>query len=99
MKYYTEGFIADIAVKAENIIVFFQPVPPYLIDDTKKVCLLLSDNDLEAKLLPCNDKMQCEVSISRLDMTTAVMLMLNHRKIRILTADDNTKMFDEWRTI
>ena len=99
MRYHTIGFIAGVEVDAVNTTILFQPVPPFSIDDDKKLCMLRADDALEAKFLPCNDKMQCKVSFLRLETTTALLLMQNHQKIRIATAGDNIKMDAEWQTV
>lgn len=99
MKYHTIGFIAGVKVKAVNTVILFQPVSPFSIDDNTKLCMLKMEDGLEARFLPCNDKMQCEVSFLRLDTTTALLLMQNHQKIRITTAEDDIKTVAEWQTV
>ena len=100
MKYYTEGFISGIDTELVQSSLWFKPTPPFLLSvEDNKFCLLMPQSGKDAKILYCDAKERIKLSILRIDVSTALMLMTSHQKIHITTADETVDQFVEWRTV
>ena len=103
-KYYTEGYVVGVGANESNLtpIIWFKPSPPFLISREEDRFVLLmpeSDNVKTAKILQCEDKEQCKISIQGIDVPSAVALIASHVKLRITSCGETTNACVEWRTV
>ena len=104
-KYYTEGFIIGVGAEESNQkqpTIWFKPAPPFLMPlKAGNACLLMPESDIveTAKILRCEEKEQCKISIQGIGVSSAVALITSHQKLRITTRNESTNTFMEWRTV